>query len=58
VEHHPLQLGHEIMRPTLTLITALLLAPLAALRAADAPKPAPDLKPCLLRLLYISRVPV
>jgi len=46
------------MKPTLTLITALLLAPLAALRAADAPKPAPDLKPCLLRLLYISRAPV
>lgn len=54
VENHPLQLGHEIMRPTLTLIIALLLT----LRAADAPKPAPDLKPCFLRLLYISRVPV
>ena len=28
------------MKPTLTLFTALLLAPLAALHAADAPKPA------------------
>ena len=33
------------MKPTLTLLTALLLAPLAALHAADAPVPTPDVTP-------------
>ena len=37
------------MKHTLTLLTALLLAPLAALHAADAPKPAS--KPNILILL-------
>ena len=37
------------MKPTLTLLTALLLAPLAALNAADAPKPAT--KPNIIYIL-------
>jgi len=33
------------MKPTLTILTALLLAPLAELHAADAPKPNPNIIP-------------
>ena len=45
------------MKPTLTLLTALLLAPLAALHAADAPEPAPDLKPGTRMILKSPELP-
>jgi hypothetical protein len=37
------------MKHTLTLLTALLLAPLAALNAADAPATKPNISPAIAR---------
>jgi predicted peptidase len=45
------------MKPTLTLLTTLLLAPLAALHAADAPAPASDLKPGMRMILKFPDLP-
>jgi hypothetical protein len=44
----------KIMEPTLPLITALLLAPLAALNAADAPKPAVKVTQELLNSIHVT----
>ena len=45
------------MKPTLSLLTALLLASLAGLNAADAPEPAPDLKPGTRMILKFPELP-
>jgi hypothetical protein len=42
------------MRPILTLFTALLLAPLAALHAADGPKPAVKVTHELLNSIHVT----
>ena len=53
----PLQTNHTVMKHARALITTLLLAPLATLYAADAPEPAPDLKPGTRMILKFPELP-